>query len=102
MKWNLKKIRKQSLQNSLDLKQGFIPLTKLYGIMNIPAELKYTSDHEWIRIEGNQAVLTWANALFQLQSAPSVNGNYTNVPNALSPHPVPLDQSQRYFRLTSP
>lgn len=55
-----------------------------------------------IRIEGNQAVLTWANALFQLQSAPSVNGNYTNVPNALSPHPVPLDQSQRYFRLTSP
>ena len=57
MKWNLKKIRKQSLQNSLDLKQGFIPLTKLYGIMNIPAELKYTSDHEWIRIEGNQATI---------------------------------------------
>jgi glycine cleavage system H protein len=21
--------------------------------MNIPAELKYTSDHEWVRIEGN-------------------------------------------------
>lgn len=25
--------------------------------MNIPAELKYTSDHEWIRIEGNQATI---------------------------------------------
>ena len=25
--------------------------------MNIPAELKYTSDHEWIRIEGNVATI---------------------------------------------
>lgn len=25
--------------------------------MNIPAELKYTSDHEWIRIEGNTATV---------------------------------------------
>ena len=25
--------------------------------MNIPAELKYTSDHEWIRIEGDEAVI---------------------------------------------
>jgi len=25
--------------------------------MNIPAELKYTSDHEWIRIEGNTATI---------------------------------------------
>ncbi len=25
--------------------------------MNIPAELKYTSDHEWIRIEGNIATI---------------------------------------------
>lgn len=23
--------------------------------MNIPANLKYTSDHEWIRVEGNEA-----------------------------------------------
>lgn len=23
--------------------------------MNFPAELKYTKDHEWVRIEGNQA-----------------------------------------------
>jgi glycine cleavage system H protein len=25
--------------------------------MNFPAELKYTSDHEWIRIEGNEAYI---------------------------------------------
>lgn len=25
--------------------------------MNIPAELKYTKDHEWIRFEGNEAVI---------------------------------------------
>jgi glycine cleavage system H protein len=25
--------------------------------MNIPAELKYTKDHEWVRIEGDEAVV---------------------------------------------
>ena len=25
--------------------------------MNIPAELRYTKDHEWIRIEGNEATI---------------------------------------------
>lgn len=25
--------------------------------MNIPAELKYTSDHEWVRVEGNVATI---------------------------------------------
>ena len=25
--------------------------------MNIPADLKYTNDHEWVRIEGNTAVI---------------------------------------------
>ena len=24
--------------------------------MNIPTELKYTKDHEWVRIEGDEAV----------------------------------------------
>ncbi len=26
-------------------------------IMNFPSELKYTEDHEWIRIEGDTAVI---------------------------------------------
>lgn len=25
--------------------------------MNVPSELKYTSDHEWIRVEGNSATI---------------------------------------------
>ena len=25
--------------------------------MNFPAELKYTKDHEWVRIEGNEAIV---------------------------------------------
>lgn len=25
--------------------------------MNIPAELKYTKDHEWVRIEGDEAIV---------------------------------------------
>lgn len=25
--------------------------------MNIPAELKYSKDHEWVRVEGNRAVI---------------------------------------------
>ena len=25
--------------------------------MNFPAELKYTKDHEWIRVEGNEAYI---------------------------------------------
>jgi len=25
--------------------------------MNIPADLKYTKDHEWIRIEGSEATI---------------------------------------------
>lgn len=25
--------------------------------MNIPAELKYTKDHEWLKIEGNEAII---------------------------------------------
>ena len=25
--------------------------------MNIPAELRYTKDHEWIRVEGNDAII---------------------------------------------
>jgi len=26
-------------------------------IMNVPANLKYTKDHEWIKVEGNNAVI---------------------------------------------
>jgi glycine cleavage system H protein len=31
--------------------------TKKIVFMNIPAELKYTKDHEWIRLEGEEAFI---------------------------------------------
>lgn len=30
---------------------------KNFKIMNVPAELKYTKEHEWIRVEGDEAVI---------------------------------------------
>ncbi len=32
-------------------------LKKILNKMSIPSELKYTKDHEWVRIEGNIAVV---------------------------------------------
>ena len=32
-------------------------ISKINAIMNVPEELKYTKDHEWIRIEGNLAYI---------------------------------------------
>jgi glycine cleavage system H protein len=34
-----------------------INLIKIKRIMNFPAELKYTKDHEWLRVEGEEAVI---------------------------------------------
>lgn len=34
-----------------------IYLTSIKNTMNIPSELKYTKDHEWVRIEGDVAVV---------------------------------------------
>lgn len=53
-------------------------------------------------VNGGNLVLTWTNSAFLLQAAPAVSGTYTNVPNATSPHPVPLNGDQRYFRLVQP
>lgn len=32
-------------------------LHKIIYIMNIPADLKYTKDHEWVRVDGNIATI---------------------------------------------
>lgn len=34
---------------------NFGKIYKLFDIMNIPENLKYTKDHEWIRVEGDEA-----------------------------------------------
>lgn len=47
----------------------------------------------------DQAVLSWANPTFGLQSAPTVTGTFTNVPDATSPHTNSITGAQQFFRL---
>ena len=48
-----------------------------------------------------QAVLTWTNAAFGLQSAPTITGTFTNLPTATSPYTNPITGGQQFFRLIS-
>jgi uncharacterized repeat protein (TIGR03803 family) len=50
---------------------------------------------------GNSAVLNWNAPGFFLQTAPVVNGTYTNIPGATSPYTNPITAPQQYFRLSS-
>ena len=52
-----------------------------------------------IQLIGTNAVLTWSNASFALQSAPAATGAYTNEPHAASPYTNPVAGIQKYFRL---
>jgi hypothetical protein len=54
-----------------------------------------------IKVIGTNAMLTWTNGSFGLQEASQLNGIYTNVPGATSPHLQPINQGQKYFRLKS-
>ena len=53
---------------------------------------------EWTN---NSVVLSWTNAAFNLQSAPTVSGVYTNVPGASSPYTNATTGSQMFFRLVA-
>ncbi|HEX5222780.1 MAG TPA: SBBP repeat-containing protein [Verrucomicrobiae bacterium] len=48
---------------------------------------------------GAEIVLTWLDARFELQSAPSATGTYTNVLGAASPYTNASPDWQQYFRL---
>ena len=52
-----------------------------------------------IQLIGTNAVLSWTNPGCILQAAPAIDGLYTNVPGALSPHTNPITSAQKYFRL---
>jgi hypothetical protein len=66
--------------------------TVKFSILLLPIPLNF-------QIEDGQIVLSWTNAAFSLQSAPTVQGNYTNIPGATSPYANPISASQQYFRL---
>jgi hypothetical protein len=48
---------------------------------------------------GNSVVLSWTNAAFGLQSAPTITGTFTNVPDATSPYTNSISGGQQFFRL---
>lgn len=49
----------------------------------------------------NNVVLSWTNASFNLQCAPSVSGLYTNIPGASSPYTNAMTGAQLFFRLVA-
>jgi hypothetical protein len=52
-----------------------------------------------IQSVNNGVCLSWTNSMYGLQSAPSVNGTFTNVPNSPSPYTNLIIGSQQFFRL---
>jgi hypothetical protein len=52
-----------------------------------------------IQLLENQLVLSWTNAAFHLQCAPSVTGPFTNMPAAASPCTNPITGRQQFYRL---
>jgi uncharacterized repeat protein (TIGR03803 family) len=52
-----------------------------------------------IALSGSHVILSWANAAFSLQTAPTVTGVYANVSNATSPYTNAITSQQQFFRL---
>lgn len=52
-----------------------------------------------IASSSGNAVLTWANPAFNLQSAPSLSGPWTTLWDAASGYSTPITPAQQYFRL---
>jgi len=48
---------------------------------------------------GKQAVITWTDWAFSLQTAPAISGPFTNVPGATSPYTNNLAAAQQFYRL---
>jgi len=65
--------------------------------------IKYSSSIPLPRLDlkklNNQLVLSWTNSSFNLQSAPFVNGSFTNIADATSPYTNSLSAPRKFFRL---
>ena len=75
------------------------------GTNNDYVTIKYSSSIPPARLDfqklNNQLVLSWTNAGFNLQSAASVSGTFTNLPNATSPYTNSFTAPRQFFRLIS-
>ena len=47
----------------------------------------------------NAEILTWSDPTFSLQTAPNINGIFTNIPGAFSPYTNSITWPQQFFRL---
>lgn len=54
-----------------------------------------------IKLEGTNAVLTWNDPGYLLQTAPELDGVFTNLSGATSPFTNAMNESTRFFRLIS-
>lgn len=69
------------------------------------ATIKYSSSLRpsvFLQNLDDQAVLSWSNASFSLQTALTIDGVFTNIPGAISPHTNSPMAPQQYFRLSYP
>jgi hypothetical protein len=55
----------------------------------------------WIQRLGDQVVLSWTNAAFSLQAAPTLSDVFTNVFGATSPYTNQIGGGSQFFRLIS-
>jgi uncharacterized repeat protein (TIGR03803 family) len=54
-----------------------------------------------IQLNGASVILSWNDpaSLFSLQSAPTLTGQFTNIPGATSPYTISIPGAQRFFQL---
>ena len=75
---------------------GNTPTDYIYNISVAPPPISLS-----IQTIDNAAVLSWTNAAYVLQAAPSANGTYTNVAAASSPFTNSTSASATFFRLVA-
>ena len=55
-----------------------------------------------MELNGGQAVFNWSDPMFKLQSTPSMEEPFTDVPGAVSGYTTATNGGQRYYRLVAP
>src|SRR5207249_2990322 len=69
------------------------------------ATIKYSSSvRPYLSIQkvNDQVVLTWSNSAFNLQTAPTITGTFTNIIGATSPYTNSIIDPHGYFRPAAP
>ena len=69
--------------------------TSMTDVITIPSLTQTLTN----AVLNGELVLSWGEPLFALQSADSVTGPYSTIPNATSPYTNAPSASEKYFRL---